>query len=142
MVKRPQNWSGADSGTRILSPHLGQENGRPTPSGGALRRFTHRVGGPVQIGDHVTRILLAGDLFGLSDDPAAPAPGLARLVEEPGEHACGLPGALLFFLGLAHFLGDFSPQAFVPCKAKNVVHLVLFAKPSVPHGRTRSPLAG
>ena len=43
------------------------------------------------------------------------------------EHACGLPGALLFFLGLAHFLGDLSPQAFVPCKAKNVVHLVLFA---------------
>jgi hypothetical protein len=66
-------------------------------------------------------------LFGLSDDPAAPAPGLARLVEELGEHACGLPGALLFFLGLAHFLGDLSPQAFVPCKAKNVVHVVLFA---------------
>src|SRR5882762_1197135 len=63
----------------------------------------------------------------LSDEPPAPAPGLVRLVEELGEHACGSAGALLFFLGVAHFLGDLSPQALVPCKAKDVVHRVFFA---------------
>jgi len=55
------------------------------------------------------------------------APRLTRLVEELGEHACRFPGALLFFLGLAHLLGDFSTQAWISCEAENVVYRVFFA---------------
>ena len=37
------------------------------------------------------------------------------------------PGELLFFLGPAHLLGDFSTQAWVSCEAENVVYRMFFA---------------